>query len=277
MLGTAVIVFREVLEIAIILSVILAATRGIAGRALWIYIGIGLGLLGSGAVAYFIDEISEMADGMGQEMFNAIVMLVAAAVIGWTVIWMRTHAKHISTKLKNVGKKVAEGDAHLFSVSVVIALAILREGSEIVLFSNGILLSGKTSVFHFSMGALAGFAAGATVGTLIYLGLIKLATKHIFKVTSWLLIFLAAGMTSIAAGYLVSAGVFEEMITPVWDVSSFLSDESYLGQFLGILIGYTASPMGIQLVFYGVTLAVLASSVILIERKQNSQVAKAAN
>jgi high-affinity iron transporter len=127
------------------------------------------------------------------------------------------------------------------------------------------------------MGALAGFAAGATVGTLIYLGLIKLATKHIFKVTSWLLIFLAAGMTSIAAGYLVSAGVFEEMITPVWDVSNILSDQSYLGQFLGVLIGYTASPMGIQLVFYGVTLAVLASSVILIERKQNRQVAKAAN
>jgi high-affinity iron transporter len=277
MLGTAVIVFREILEIAIILGVILAATRGIKGRAKWINLGVVLGLIGSGVVAYFIEEISEWSDGLGQEMFNAIILLVAASVIGWTVIWMRTHAKHMTAKLKNVSKKVADGDAHLFSVSIVIALAILREGSEIVLFSNGILLAGKTSIAQFALGAGLGAVGGALVGAMIYFGLIKMKAKYIFKVTSWLLIFLAAGMTSIAAGYLASAGVFDKLVTPVWDISSVLSDDSYAGQFLGILIGYTASPLGIQLVFYAVTLAVLATSVICIERKQNKPAAKPAN
>jgi high-affinity iron transporter len=226
-----------------------------------------LGLLGSAIVAYFINEISSMAEGMGQEMFNALILITAAMVIGWTVLWMRSNAPKMVSKLKKTGNEIKEGRLHMFSISVIIALAFLREGSEIILFGNGILLAGQIEVSNFSIGALLGLMGGTLIGGLLYFGLIKIPTKHIFKITSWLLIFLAAGMMSIAASYLVSAGVLDVLTQPVWDTSAILPDSSLPGRFLAGLIGYTAMPMGIQLVFYILTLSVLTVLSQLINRK----------
>jgi high-affinity iron transporter len=267
MFSTAIVVFREVLEVAIILSVILVATRGVNGRTMWAVIGIALGILGSLVVAYFINEISSLAEGVGQEIFNAIILIIAAAIIGWTVLWMKAHARVMTERIKHIGKKVQEGDAHLFSISLVIALAFLREGSEIVLFSKGILLSGKTSFVDYATGAALGFSGGVLIGYLMYIGLIRISTKYMFKITSWLLIFLAAGMASNAAQYLAASGIFETLVEPVWNSSSILPDDSFLGRFLGVLIGYTAMPLGIQLAFYLTTLGILTMSTIMIDRK----------
>lgn len=271
MLQIAIVVFREVLEVSIILGVILAATKGVASRGRWAWLGIAMGLAGSCAVAYFINEISAMAEGVGQEIFNAGILIVAALVIGWTVLWMRAQAKTMVAKLKKVGEGIREGNIHMFAISTIIALAVLREGGEIILFGNGILRAGNITINDFSIGALIGLAGGATVGGLLYFGLIQIPTKHIFKITSWLLIFLAAGMMSIAASYLVSAGIFNVLTQPVWDTSNILSDSSITGRILSGLIGYTAMPMGIQLVFYFLTLGVLAMSSTIISIKHSNK------
>ena len=88
MLGTGLLVFREVLEAALIVSIVFAATRGVPQRGAWISAGIGAGVIGAILVALFADVIAGAVSGIGQELFNASVLLAAVAMIGWHAIWM---------------------------------------------------------------------------------------------------------------------------------------------------------------------------------------------
>jgi high-affinity iron transporter len=200
MLPTFIIMFREILEIAIILSIIVAATRGVAGRGFWIWAGIGGGLVGAGIVAFFTDKISDLMEGMGQELFNAIVLLLAAFMIGWTVIWMQRHGREIATRVKKIGQDVAEGNVPLYSVAIVVSLAMWREGSEIVLFMFGVISTEQYTLGSILLGGAGGSLAAASIGFLMYFGLIKLSMKHLFTVSGTLLMLLACGMAASGAG-----------------------------------------------------------------------------
>ena len=262
MYSIAIIVFREFLEIALVLCVLLAATQGLAGRNRWIGFGILGGTLGAALIAFFTEAISNLAEGMGQEMFNASILLLAAAMVGWTVVWMRRHGKEMSQHIKRVGSGVTSGELPMLSLSIVVGLACLREGAEIVLFTYGQLASGVTLSSVFA-GAAIGALAGIVVGFLIYLGLLRMATKYLFSVTGILLSVLAAGMAAQGAGFLAQAGVLPDIVMTVWDSSHILSEQSMLGQVLHVLIGYIAQPSGLQLVFYVATLLLIFLSLKL--------------
>ena len=66
MLATAIIVFREVLEAALVIAIVLGASRGVVRRGWWILGGILLGTLGAAAVALFAGAIAEAFSGTGQ-------------------------------------------------------------------------------------------------------------------------------------------------------------------------------------------------------------------
>lgn len=263
MLSTALVIFREALEIALIIGVVLAATKGARDRYKWVLSGLGIGILGSAFVAMFTDKISQAAEGLGQELFNAGILMVAAFFIGWTVVWMSKHAKDMMANMKKVGNKVVSGELPFYTLTFIIAIAMLREGSEIVLFTYAMLTSGQ-SVSSIVMGSLIGGSGGILLGVLIYLGLVQISTKYLFRVTSWMLMLLVAGLMSQAAGYLVAAGHFENLAQTMWDTSWLLSDEGIIGQTFQILIGYTAKPMAIQLVFYTGTLLALIATLKII-------------
>lgn len=263
MLSTAIVIFRETLEIAMILGVVLAATRGLSGRLPWIAGGFAAGAGGAGLVALSTGELSHAFSGLGQELFNAGVLFAAAIMIGWTVLWMHKHAREMSANLKQVGHDVATGAMPLYSLSLIVGLSLLREGSEIVLFIYGMLLSGQSAA-SITGGTLAGLALGITAGIMLYYGLLKIPARYALKVTSRLLILLVAGLMSQCAGFLSAAGYFSDFSTPVWDSSWLLSEDSIIGKTLHSLIGYSAEPTAIQLVFYAVTLGCI---VTLMRRK----------
>ncbi len=127
MLSTAIVIFREALEIALIVGIILAATHGLQGRMKWILGGMAAGSAGAGLVACFAQTISAAASGMGQEFFNAMILFTAALFIGWTVLWMRSHGRAMTLHFKQVGHDVMAGKLPFYSLSLIIALAILRE------------------------------------------------------------------------------------------------------------------------------------------------------
>ncbi len=256
MLKIAIIVFREILEIAIVISILVVATQNIKGRNKWIFAGIGLGILGSIILAFFTDSISSSLEGIGQEVFNAVVLLASSLMIAWTVIWMTRYGKKMSANLKKLGKDVADGHESLFALMPVVALTVLREGAEIVLFSYGSFVSGD-NVNDLIVGAITGLSCGLIVGFAIYYGLIKVLGKHFFSVTSWLLIFLAAGMISQAIGFLSNAGLIPEIIYPIWDSSFLVSEQGILGKVLHALFGYISKPSLSQLIGYLATVCVL--------------------
>ena len=256
MLGNLLLVFREVLEAALIISIIAAATRGVASRGLWIGAGITLGLVGAAVVAAFASAIGESMSGMGQEWFNAGVLLAAVVMISWHVVWMARHSRELSMHMKSVGTAVSQGSRPMTALLVVIALAVLREGSEVVLFGYGLMASGA-SVASLVGGGLIGLALGVAVGLALYFGLLKIPVRHFFSATNALRVLLAAGLASSAAGKLVQADVLPTLVDQLWDSSWFLTDESVVGNMMHVLVGYTAQPSGMQMVFYAATVLLL--------------------
>ncbi|MCA9404947.1 MAG: FTR1 family protein [Candidatus Omnitrophica bacterium] len=266
MFSIGVIIFREVLEIAIILTTLLAATKGLTGRNKWIIYGLLGGVLGSCVVAYFAEAISSFAEGVGQEIFNAGILIAAAALIGWTVVWMRRHGRELAEHLKEVGRAVTSGEKPLYSLAFVIMLAVLREGSEIVLFTFSAVASGE-AIIMILVGSLLGLAAGAGLGMAMYFGMVRVPTRYLFSVTSWLLVFLAAGMVSQAAGLLQAGGILPVYISQLWDSSNILSEQSIIGSFLHTLVGYSSRPSFIQVVSYVCSFAVITAFLVIYGNK----------
>ncbi|SFT43233.1 FTR1 family iron permease [Pseudomonas marincola] len=257
MLSTALIVFREIVEAALVVSIVLAATRGVASRGRWVGGGVLAGIGGAGLLALFADALSELASGMGQEVFNALVMLIAVVMLGWHSIWMGQHGREMSAQLNEMGQAVVTGNKSLAAMAIVVALAILREGSETVLFLYGIAVSEPGQAWPMMAGGLLGITAGIAVGVAIYFGLMRMAMRHLFKVTNALVILMAAGMASQCAGFLVAADWLPALGDTLWDTSALLSEHSITGKLLHTLIGYTAQPSGVQVLAYLACLSVI--------------------
>src|SRR6185437_2030847 len=206
MLGALIIVFREMIEAGLIVGIVMAATQGVVGRGRWIAIGIGGGLAGAALVAGFAGAISQAFEGSGQELFNACVLAIAVVMLMWHNAWMARHGRAIAADMRRIGADVSEGAKPLTALAVVVGLAVLREGSEVVLFLYGIVASG-TSVSALLIGGLLGIAAGAAFSAFTYLGLLAIPQRYIFSVTSWLIALLAAGMAAQAVQFLTNAGL----------------------------------------------------------------------
>lgn len=255
MLGTAVIVFRETLEAALIVTIVLAATRGIRGRVAWISGGIAAGLVGATLIAGAAGAIANSFEGMGQELFNAGVLLAAVLMLGWHHLWMAEHGRALATQLRALSESVRSGSATLAALTIAVGLAVLREGAETVLFIQGLVTTESTR--NVLSGVALGAAGGAVIGTLLYLGLVRIPVRHFFRVTGWLIVVLAAGLAAQAARFLEQANLLPALVPQMWDSSGVLTETSLPGQVLHVLIGYTAQPSAMQLVFYVATLAIL--------------------
>ncbi len=264
MLPTAIIVFREVLEAALIVGIVMAASRGARGRGLWVSGGIAAGILGACGVALFAATIAAAAQGMGQELFDAGILFAAVGMLGWHNIWMSRHGRELAVEAKQLGDAVRSGARPLWALAFAVALAVLREGSEIVLFLYGIALGGNGGPAAMAVGGVIGLALGVAAGTAIYWGLVAIPMRLLFTVTSWLVLLLAAGLASQGAAFLMQADLLPPLGSNLWDTSFLLSDQSLAGRILHTLIGYTAQPAGIQLVFYGVTLLTIGGLMRLV-------------
>ena len=249
MFATAVILFREVLEASLIIAIVLGASRGIHQRGRWVLAGVGIGLLGASLVALLATMASEYFSGDGQALLNASILLAAVVMLTWHNVWMAAHARELRAELTAVGSDVQAGSKPLMALTVITALAVMREGSETVLFVWAIAAGGG-EVVEMTVGAAVGVAAGVLAGSLLYLGLLRIPVRHFFSVTSWMILFLAAGLSAQAAGFLNQAGLLPALGNSIWNTSHWLDQNSVLGQLLHILVGYIATPSGIQVLFY---------------------------
>jgi high-affinity iron transporter len=257
MLATLIIVFREVLEAGLIVGIVLAATNGVPRRGLWIGYGVCGGIIGACVVAAFAGQLSSLFEGSGQELFNAAVLSVAVGMLTWHNVWMSSHGRAMAKEMRELGASVAAGDRPLAALSVVCGVALLREGSEVVLFLYGIAASGGASAADLLAGGALGVLAGAAASWLLYRGLLSIPARHLFGVTSWLITVLAAGLSAQAIAFVQQAGFFEVMTGTVWDTSRLLPDDSIPGRLLHTLLGYTDRPTGAQLIVYISTILVI--------------------
>jgi len=269
MFASALIVFRETLEAALLIGIVAAATRGLPGRLAWLAAGIAGGLAGSVVVALGADGIAQAVHGAGQELFNAGVLGLAVLMLGWHNMWMSRPGAEMARQARRVAADVRSGRGELSAVGVVVALTVLREGSETVLFLYGTAVDqGAAAILA---GGMLGLVGGAAVGLVVYGGLLRIPLRWFFLVTNGLVLLLAAGMAGQMARLLIQGDLLPALGSPVWDSSAWLPAGSTLGSTLRVLLGYDAHPAGLQVVFYGVTLAAISLGMALTRRRPASK------
>ena len=257
MFGTAIIVFRETLEAALFVGIMAAATRGLAGRSRWLTAGVLAGSAGALALAAGAEQISALADGVGQDLVNASILALALAMLTWHCVWVSNHGARAAAEARALGSSFKQGQRAPWALMMVVALSVLREGAETVLFVAGYATgSGLTGTLT---GALAGVLSGSAIGALIYLGLSRVPMQRMFAVTNTLILLLAASIASQLARALSQAGLINVWGQPLWDTSRVLRMDSPVGTLAHALVGYDAQPSGLQLAFYALALLVIVS------------------
>jgi high-affinity iron transporter len=257
MFAAALIVFRESLEAALFIGIVAAATQQLAGRGRWLGAGVGAGVAGALLLALMAQHISSWFDGLGQDVVNIAVLSVALTMLLWHCIWVAAHSQQMASDARQLGASVRDGQRKPWALLVAVALAVLREGAETVLFIGGSLAGTQASIGEVAASCAIGVLLGVAAGAVIYSGLSRIPTRHIFTATNVLIAVLAGSIASQLAKSLAQAGFIEQGTAPLWDTSGALAPESAFGTLLHALVGYDARPSGVQLVAYLAVLAVI--------------------
>lgn len=272
MFAAALIVFRESLEAALFIGIVAAATRQLSGRSRWLAGGVGLGALGAVLLALMAQHVSAWFDGLGQDVVNIAVLSIALAMLLWHCIWVTTHSGEMARDARHLGTSVQAGQRRPWALLTAVALAVLREGAETVLFVGGALTGGAaTTPAEVVMSCVTGVALGAAVGWLIYRGLSRVPARHVFATTNALIAILAGSIASQLVKSLAQAGFIERWGAPLWDTSAALAPDSALGTLLHALMGYDAQPSGAQLVSYMGVLALIYFGTQLLRRSSHTR------
>lgn len=271
MLVSLIIVFREAMEAGLIVGIVLAASAGVPGRGRWIAGGIAAGLAGACLVAGFAGALSNALEGTGQETFTAAILLFAVVMLTWHVVWMSHHGRQMAAEFRQIGQEVQLGQRSLAALAIVVAVAVLREGAEVVLFLYGVVVASHTGVVTLTIGGVAGLLLAAALSWMLYRGLLAIPVHRLFKVTNGLIALLAAGMAGQAAAVLHSVDLLPAWGEQLWNTSFLLEDDSMLGKALHALVGYSARPSGIQVVAWAGTLALLTVLSRLIGRPRRAR------
>lgn len=256
LLTSVVIVLREVLEAALLISV-LAALRQMQGGSrrilLW---GVVAGLAASVMFARSIGVISELADGVGQELFLAFLH----AVVYLTLLLIGA----LTLRESAAGSVLMTG-----LMGLAVAVAVSREGEEIYLYISAFQQQDELRSSLYS-GSLIGLGMGVSAGTLLYYGLCLLPPKWAYRTMLLLLTVVAGAMALQAAGLLIQADYLPD--GTVWDSSGWLPEDGVAGQLLYALLGYEATPALAQLMVYGGALALMAAVLCWQWRRSGSPV-----
>ncbi len=258
MFKIALVVFRECLEISLLLGVILAVTKQIEKSRLYIIAGVMLGVVFASIFAFFTRKLSLSFDGIGDELFDSGIMILITILISWTIIWMQGYGIKVKQHINDLSVKIHEGNASYFMLVFLVATTILREGAEIIILVYSISSVETISSSIYLQGVIIGATSGFLLGLVIYFGLIKIANqKYIFKISTVLLMLIAGGFAASAAGILTSSGLVMFLSDQLWDSSWLVADRSMIGKILNIVTGYIARPNGLQVLAYFTTILLI--------------------
>ena len=257
MLSAVIIILREILEAALIISVLLSMARVYCLDMRWFFYALALGVLGAAIFANYFDFVSEWFDGVGQEVINAIMLFVVAFLI--TVYAM------LVAKLSELNGFSERSKKLFFIISIlIVAVSLMREMTEIIIYGSG--YTADLDLFQpVLIGGTIGAGIGVSIGALIYYFLVNLPYSLMVKISLALLVFVSAGLISQAALYLIQADWLPAQL-PLWDTSFLLSEQSLPGQLLYSLIGYEATPTALQVSLYVATLLVIGAAIGLSKK-----------
>lgn len=240
--NSVVIVLREVLEAALLIGLLSGFSRREKLSSMWLVYGAVIGFIFAVLYAFFINEITDWFNGVGQEVLNALLLLMVYGFLLLICILMARSKKDF----------IRSGVTPL--MCCVIALILAHEGAEMILYWSGTFynLQLASSVL---MGSMIGMGIGFSVGFLFYVLIIIRLADASYVYLHLLLSLVAAGLCLQATQFLVQADWISSA-SAIWDTSSLLSEESLLGQLSYALFGYEATPSLLQILVYAISLII---------------------
>ncbi|MEJ2759711.1 MAG: FTR1 family protein [Anaerolineales bacterium] len=241
--------FREGLEAALIIGILLGTLKKIERPEyrINVWAGAGLAVVASVLAAFVLQWVGASFEGRAEEIFEGITMLLSAGVLTWVILWMQRQSHSINSQLSSDVRRavIAGSKSALFSLAF---LAIIREGLELVLILTA--TSYTSGPFSILMGAGIGLGIAILIAYLLFNRLIRLNLSQFFRVTSILLILFAAGLVAHGVHELNDAGWIPAVVEHVWDINPILDENSLGGEILKALFGYNGNPSLTEVLAY---------------------------
>jgi high-affinity iron transporter len=256
LLSSYILSVREGLEAALILAIVLGALRQTRHTDLYssVWLGAGSAALLSLITAILLTRLGLELKDPAEAIFEAITMLLAAAILTWMIFWMRQRTRHLKSDLESGVQKASQ--AGKWSLFWLAFLAVLREGVELALFLTAAAFS--SGARQTVLGTLFGLATAVLLGWSLFATSIRLNLRRFFQVTGILLIFFAAGLVGHSLHEFIQLGWVPPVIEHVWDLNPILNDQSTLGQVLATLFGYNGSPSLTEVLAYAAYFGIVA-------------------
>jgi high-affinity iron transporter len=256
MLAAALITFREGLEVALIVGIVLGMLHklGHTDRSRPVWAGVLVAVVVSIAAGLALNALGVAFEGRGEQVFEGVAMLLAAGVLTWMIFWMQRQGRHTQAELESDVRRAVttESTWALFGLAFV---AVVREGIETALFLTAATF-GTTPVQTLVGGAL-GLAGAVVLGWLMFAAGRRLNVSAFFRVTSVLLILFAAGLAAQGVHEFQEAALLPALVEHVWNINPILDEGHGLGAFLKALFGYNSSPSLLEMLAYGAYLIVV--------------------
>jgi high-affinity iron transporter len=254
LLSSVILVLREVLEAALLFSLLMALSRRLRISFRWVWVALLAGLLGAAIYGFNIDRVSDWFDGVGQEVVNALLQIVIYVLLCGLAVLAVRNARVRSASVRTI----------VLVMTATLSLAVVREGSEIMIYLSG-FLQVPDLLLPVLAGSVIGAGIGISVGTVFYYALLNLGRRAAGLTGAVLLSLVAAGMIAQAVQLLIQADWLPSQY-PLWDSSWLVEEQTVTGQLLYALVGYEATPTLLQIVFYVAAIGVLVSAVVLLGR-----------
>lgn len=258
LLTSVIIVLREVLEAALLVSILLALSTVLDISRRWVSWSLAFGLAGATIYSISVAAISDWFDGVGQEVTSALLQFLVYLLLFLFALLL----------LRSSGSRRLPEKLTMLIFAATVSLAITREGFEVLVYIYGFSTVWPQFV-TILLGSAIGASIGVSIGALIYYFVCSLSCRQSLVVGIGLLALVAAGMLSQAVLLLIQADWLPSQL-PVWDSSGWLSEESVTGQLMYALVGYEATPTALQASFYfGGLLLLLIVAVFAIRSRRD--------
>lgn len=205
MLESALVVFREALEVALIVGVILRLEAGLQNFTKLkktVYLGVLLGLITSILAAVLFQKVAGGFSGRAEEIFEGIIFLIGAATLASVILWLK-HEQAGSGQLNEKAKKLLETE-EWWGMFLLVFFSVVRDGVETILYLGAAGSAGNVSGV---VGALIGLVVAVGLGYAVFAGTKKINVKKFFTITSILLLLFAVSLLIRGLGEFAEAGL----------------------------------------------------------------------
>ncbi len=245
-----IVMFRESLEIAFVVGIMFAYLHKTKNQEMekHVQLGVASGIVASLVIAYLFQFVQGGFDAH-EPLFEGVFMIITAALVTWLILWMVQQKKFVEKLQENMKVKIAKKET--FGLFILAFVSTLREGVEAVLFMAGIYLNtGALSV----AASLLGVVSAVVLGVLIFEYAIKFNVGLFFKVTTIILIFLAAGLFSGGLHELQEVHILPTWVEHVYDLhigeNDTFAEHGTVGGILKGLVGFSPNPSDLQVLGY---------------------------